>query len=80
MITRGRAPEIIDKLLTQYENVDCVHFAGEYLRLFAQYAPLLVRSWCSIRNFKRLLKIILNTDFNIQGDAVETAMVSRAAG
>lgn len=68
-----RAPIILDKLLAQYENHDYAPFVGEYLRLFTQF-PLLLKAWCRMSRIQNLLHVILNFDFNIQSDAVETTM------
>ena len=50
-------------------------FVGEYLRLFALY-PLLLPTWFNLECIRSLLKVVLQTDFNIQGDAIQTVQVS----
>ena len=77
MLVRERGNIILDLLLSTYENPDNVHFVGEYLRVFTLY-PVLLKSWCNMRQINKLLRIILNSDFNIQSDAVETALVSES--
>ena len=75
MVIREAGPGILDSLLTQYEDPDNAHFVGEYLRMFAQY-PALLKCWCKMSRIQTLLKVILNFNFNIQSDAVETTIVS----
>ena len=60
----NHAPEIIDNLLDQYEIHDYAPFVGEYLRLFTQI-PTLLKSWCKMSRIVKLLRVILNFDFNI---------------
>mmetsp|Transcript_5809 Transcript_5809/g.6926 ORF Transcript_5809/g.6926 Transcript_5809/m.6926 type:complete len:232 (+) Transcript_5809:532-1227(+) len=73
MVVRDSGPSIIDKLLGQYENHDDAHFVGEYLRMYAQY-PALLKCWCKMGRIQTLLRVILNFNFNIQSDAVETTI------
>ena len=75
MVVRERGPAILDSLLSQYEDPDKVHFVGEYLRMFTSY-PALLKCWCKMSRIEKLLRVILNFNFTIQSDAVETTMVS----
>ena len=75
MAVKDSGSVIIDKLLGQYEHSDNVYFVGEYLRFFTRI-PTLLGCFMKVRLIKVLLRVVLNTDFNIQGDAVETIMVS----
>ena len=45
IILSERAPGILDKLLSEYENHDYAPFIGEYLRVFTQF-PVLLKAWC----------------------------------
>ena len=75
MAVKEQGQKIIDKLLGQYEHTDNVYFVGEYLRFFTRI-PTLLRCFMNVYLIKVLLRTVLNTDFNIQGDAVETIEVS----
>ena len=70
-MVKDQGPQILEHLLDLYDNADNVHFVGEYLRLFTQY-PTLLSCWLKIRLIRKLLNSVLNTDFVIQGDAIET--------
>ena len=75
MVVKEMGHSILESLLSQYENQEYTHFVGEYLRMFAQY-PVLLKCWCKMSRIQKLLKVILNNNFNIQSDAVETTIVS----
>ena len=45
IVLSERAPGILDKLLSEYENHDYAPFIGEYLRVFTQF-PVLLKAWC----------------------------------
>lgn len=71
MTLRSKGPALLDQLLDQYVDVDNVSFVGEYLRAFVKY-PTLLPAWFDLNRIKKLLLVILQPEFNIQSDAIET--------
>lgn len=75
IILREKGHLILERLLSQYDNTDNVSFVGKYLQTFTQY-PALLKCWCNLNHIVKLLRMILNNDFIISGDAIENFMVS----
>lgn len=62
---------LIGELLPKYKKHDIAPFVGTYFRLFAT-SEKLVSGWQDEGHLAALSQLILDTDFNVQSDALET--------
>lgn len=71
MILRESGSKIILTLLERYNDTDNVSFIGEYLRLYTAHGTMLP-AWFNLDFIKRLIGIILEPEFNVSSDALQT--------
>ena len=71
----GHSADIIDNLLQKYSNREKVTIVGSYLRLFTTSSQL-ARGWYEMHRIEALLRLVLDDDYTVVADAIETARVS----
>jgi|688.fasta_scaffold2723599_1 hypothetical protein len=69
-----KANQLVGVLLDKYNNHDTATLVGHYLRIFAS-SEILLQGWLDLGHIKKLKKLVLNVDFNVQSDALETMRV-----
>jgi len=62
---------LIRTLLKKYTRHDIATYCGIYLRFFGS-SEKLVHGWQDLDHLNELSDLVLNTDFNVQSDALET--------
>ena len=71
----GFSAETIDALLRKYSNREKVTIVGSYLRMFTTSSQL-AKGWLEMERVEILLRMVLEDDYTIVADAIETARVS----
>lgn len=71
----GFSAETIDALLRKYSNREKVTIVGSYLRMFTTSSQL-AKGWLEMERVEILLRMVLDDDYTIVADAIETARVS----
>ena len=71
----GFSAETIDALLRKYSNREKVTIVGSYLRMFTTSSQL-AKGWLEMERVELLLRMVLDDDYTIVADAIETARVS----
>jgi hypothetical protein len=66
---------VVAGLLQRYAQHESTTLVGIYLRLFTASEELLV-AWLHLDHIAKLKKLVLNSDFNVQSDALETMRVT----
>lgn len=67
--------KIVTSLLDKYNQHEYATLIGTYLRVFTASENLLP-AWLELDSIKKLKNSTLNTDFNVQSEALETMRVS----
>ena len=70
------ANTVVGSLLNKYGKHDAATLVGIYLRLFTRTEELMEAGWLDLNHIKLLKKLVLDPDFNVQSDALETMRVS----
>lgn len=62
----------VSTLLSRFTDKEAVNFIGVYLRMFTDSSYLLP-AWLHLDAISALLNMVIETDFNIQSEAIQTA-------
>lgn len=72
---RTEASRVVNGLLDRYGRHEAATFVGIYIRVFTASETLMETSWLNLDHIRRLKKLVLDPDFNVQSDALETMRV-----